>query len=196
MSKLNFASISEAYMLGSDSIKNTNEEIAKLKLLIESSSIKKKNDNKSSKNDNKSNEKCALEEEFNKSNDNKLSKIDNDQCALEDDFNKLSKNDNKLSKNDNKLNDIDIYKILDHPNFESIIQKYLIINQPKWLNNFQTKTTQQQQQQRSFASDYWPRVVVTDSQEYFGAKQFNYNGIIIFLVVSLIMYLLLKEYIS
>ena len=147
MSKLNFASISEAYMLGSDSIKNTNEEIAKLKLLIESSSIKKKNDNKS-------------------------------------------------SKNDNKSNDIDIYKILDHPNFESIIQKYLIINQPKWLNNFQTKTTQQQQQQRSFASDYWPRVVVTDSQEYFGAKQFNYNGIIIFLVVSVIMYLLLKEYIS
>ena len=40
MSKLNFASINEAFLLGSDQIKNTQEEITKLKaLVLESSGI-------------------------------------------------------------------------------------------------------------------------------------------------------------
>jgi hypothetical protein len=40
MSKLNFASINEAYTLGSDQIKNTQEEIAKLKTLLIDQPIK------------------------------------------------------------------------------------------------------------------------------------------------------------
>jgi hypothetical protein len=40
MSRLGFASVGEAFMLGSDQIKNTQEEIAKLKALISDSSIK------------------------------------------------------------------------------------------------------------------------------------------------------------
>ncbi len=41
MSRLGFASIGEAFMLGSDQIKNTQEEIAKLKALISESSVSK-----------------------------------------------------------------------------------------------------------------------------------------------------------
>ena len=40
MSRLGFAPIGEAFMLGSDQIKNTQEEIAKLKALVMDSSIK------------------------------------------------------------------------------------------------------------------------------------------------------------
>jgi hypothetical protein len=39
MSRLNYASVGEAFMLGSDQIKNTQEEIAKLKALVMESSI-------------------------------------------------------------------------------------------------------------------------------------------------------------
>jgi hypothetical protein len=41
MSRLGFANIGEAFMLGSDQIKNTQEEIAKLKALITESSVAK-----------------------------------------------------------------------------------------------------------------------------------------------------------
>jgi hypothetical protein len=43
MSRLGFAPIGEAFMLGSDQIKNTQEEIAKLKALVMDSSIKPAN---------------------------------------------------------------------------------------------------------------------------------------------------------
>ena len=46
MSRLNFAPLGEAYFLGSDQIKDTQSEIAKLRSLISDSTLSKNNNNK------------------------------------------------------------------------------------------------------------------------------------------------------
>jgi len=110
MSRLNYAPLGEAYFLGSDQIKDTQSEIAKLRSLISDSTLSKNNNNK-------------------KDTPVRVGQSDSTSVSFV--------KDEKNEKNDK---DIDLLKIIQHPRFEDIVKNYIIVKHPEWLNSTFSKT--------------------------------------------------------
>lgn len=185
MTKLNFSSISEAYVLGSDSIKNTSDEISKLKLLLMDSSIKPVKPTETVPRPvAMQTSPVAMQTSSSETFTNTCPIDQHLPDAMQTDGVAMQTGQGIIPDKKNSINQIssieDLYKIMEHPKFDSIIQNYLIIHQPSWLNKFN--------QQKNIQND--PNI------SYFGSQQFNFIGIIFYLAISLIIYLLLKEYIS
>jgi hypothetical protein len=118
MSKLLYAPIDKAFLLGSDQIKDTQEEIAKLKKIIlqsqgkETAIVKKEPD---------TNLNIATEAKQPPPNYQRIGPPDNVTATF--------------SSNSNCNDDIDysIFKVMRHPKFDEIVQNYVVMYRPEWL---------------------------------------------------------------
>lgn len=113
MSRLGFANIGEAFMLGSDQIKNTQEEIAKLKALITESSVAKP---------------ANAQANAQSQNYQRIGPAPTTTAVFEppkkqeEDFNVL------------------LSKLIQHPNFDDIVKNYVSFKHPEWVLK-ETKST-------------------------------------------------------
>ena len=113
MSRLYFSPISEAFILGSDQIKDTQAEIAKLKTIIGDSALVKKGSLNISKQETP---------------DQRIGLSDNVVANF---------NPNSLQKNNDNM---DLMKLVQHPKFDDIVKSYIIVNHPEWANNILNNT--------------------------------------------------------
>ena len=187
MSKLNFSPLSEAFNLGSDQIKNTKEEIAKLKELISDSSLK--DSSKKSKNGTSSIiEKGSSEKsEINNSSSSSIKTNDFKRIGNPDNLT-LNLNLNGQNLSSNVDDDTLILKLVNSPKFEDIVKNYIIVKHPEWIGKSVRST--------SYTNVSYPNNV--NSFESFGNKYnntvcSNINHYIIFFVIMVSIYLLLKN---
>lgn len=112
MSKLNFSSISDAFLIGSEQIKSQQDEISKLKSLISESAL--------------SNKKSDTPYQ-------RIGKPDTVTATFVPPHN--LPNQPNLSNGNLSETDFDymFLKLIKHPQFEDIIKNYIIYKRPKWL---------------------------------------------------------------
>jgi len=113
MSKLNFSNIEEAFVLGSEQIKNTQAEIANLKKIIMDSSIS----NPGSDNPGSGNPDSGKP---GPSNYERIGPPDRTQVNFE-------KGDNEFNLENN------FFKMVQHPRFDDLVYKYVHNNHPDWV---------------------------------------------------------------
>ena len=126
MSKLNFASVSEAYSIGSEQIKNTQSEIARLKKIIEESSTNVPNNN----------QKESIEYKRIGNPDNVQAQF----CKPMNSNNSINPM-NPSNRNNPYFNDVvssdefdyTFLKIMRHPKFDEIVKNYVIVKHPEWI---------------------------------------------------------------
>ena len=109
MSKLNFSNIEDAFVLGSDQIKNTQAEIANLKKIIMDSSISDPSSGNSGSGDPGSPRKYE-----------RIGPPDRTQLNFE-------KGDNEFNLENN------FFKMVQHPRFDDLVYKYVHNNHPDWV---------------------------------------------------------------
>ena len=120
MSKLNFASISEAYVIGSEQIKNTQSEINKLKQIIDEASKIKNNNSPTT--DSSSTPPSTQSTQSTQS----IQSIPVTSITS-------AVGNVRLMENPDDEFEYHFYKLSKNPKFEEIIKKYIIINHPNWL---------------------------------------------------------------
>jgi hypothetical protein len=150
---LRFAPLTDAFRLGSEQIKDTQNEIARLsKMISDSKGYPKETNNVVSK-------EIVKKEPI---------------------------------KNENDLGDSDILKVIQHPKFDEIVQNYLIVKRPDWLNK--------KQQSNTFSKSNFTNVSYT--KERFGsipsgvpmaAPNVNPTHCLIFFVLTIVLYIYLKH---
>ena len=112
MSRLNYATVNEAFKLGSDQIKNTQEEIAKLKALVMDSSIL---DQKS------------LTGQMNQ----QISPVP----VVKNNYERIGPAPEvsaTFSKGTNESMDDTLLKIMNSPKFDDIVKNYISVKHPDW----------------------------------------------------------------
>ena len=174
MSRLNFACIDEAYSIGSEQIKKTQDEIAKLKKIVEDSA---NIGNRQVQN---------IQNIQNIPNSQNLYKRIGNPDMVSAEFCNGQNNPNQNGNRDNSDNDLDFtfFKLMKHPKFEDIIKNYILFKHPEWLGKGLSGT------------QYSPGNNSTNTKEYFGQKYSNtictdIKNYVIFFILSIIMYLLL-----
>ena len=179
MSRLNFASINEAYNIGSQQIKSRQDEIDKLKKIIEGSSSS-----------------------------STLQNVESNGTTLNTTKNTTTKNipptqNNSIVPNSSKLVSPEVspdtdnfeysfYKLSNNPKFDQIIKNYIIINHPEWLMNNNTPTMNTPTTNTPTMNTPTPNFSNTVSR--FGTthkKNSNIQNYVIFFIISIVIYLLL-----
>lgn len=122
MSKLNFASISEAYVIGSEQIKNTQSEINKLKQIIDEASKIKNNNSPTT--DSSSTQSTQSNPSTQSTPSTQSIPVTSVTSAV---------GNIHLMENPDDEFEYHFYKLSKNPKFEEIIKKYIIINHPNWL---------------------------------------------------------------
>jgi hypothetical protein len=180
MSKLNFASVSEAYSIGSEQIKNTQTEIAKLKKIIEESATKKpeslpeqKNVNSNLLSNNEGYSRIGNPDnvQANFCNNPRLPQYVNHQIPH---FTR-EQIDHEIPMDDF---DYTFLKIMRHPRFDEIVKNYVIINHPDWILN----NTHYVPNNNGNPNYY-------RSKESFGSNEELTKNYVIFFIVAIMMYL-------
>jgi hypothetical protein len=113
MSRLNYASLSDAFYLGSDKIKNTQDEINKLRKIIGDSNLSK------SKNETISRESSSSSTTENFSSTGQSSS---------------ESKPNKITYSEVSSFETDILKIMQNPKFDDFVKNYVIVKHPDWVN--------------------------------------------------------------
>ena len=194
MSKLNFASVSEAYSIGSEQIKNTQSEIARLKKIIEDSSTNVPNNN----------QKESIEYKRIGNPDNVQAQF----CKPENSSNSINPM-NPSSRNNPYFNDVvssdefdyTFLKIMRHPKFDEIVKNYVIVKHPEWILNNTHYIPSNVPQSNIENSPTTPMMMLTPnsvsnyqlpsnqyllSKEQFGNNELSKNYIIFFIVAMMI----------
>jgi hypothetical protein len=178
MSRLYFAPIAEAFYLGSDQIKDTQAEIAKLKTIIGDSALVKK----SSLN---------------------VSKQENDQRVGQSD--KVVATFNPQQTKNESLNQMDLMKIVQHPKFEDIVKSYIIVQHPEWINSSLNNTmyipntipNPQNFQKSSFTNNGFNGFTKERFGEVYSTTvSSNIKNYLFFFIAGMVVYLLLEKYIK
>jgi len=218
MSKLNFASVSEAYSIGSEQIKNTQSEIARLKKIIDESSI-----NSSSKKEYGPNEYTRIGNPDNVQAQFCKPTIQDAKISLISPVSPVSPN-NSNNPNNAILTDVispeefdyTFLKIMRHPKFDEIVKNYVIIKHPEWLlnnthyipsGNFNTNTNTNNNTNTNTNnnnSPTTPMMAITPgyvylpqgntnqyilSRETFGASESLTKNYVLFFIVAMLIYL-------
>ena len=186
MSRLNYASLGDAFRLGSDQIKDTQKEIDTLKKLITETSITKNKE------------------------------LNPDTILVKDKPNtSASAKEVTKAVTNEKSESIDILKIIQHPQFEDIVKNYIIVKRPEWVNGVnqqsyfqQPKQSYQQNYQQSyFQPQQQPtrRSVMNfanTSKSYFGSPDYsttvcsNIKSYLIFFIITLCTYIAIKLFVE
>ncbi len=166
MSKLNFACIDEAYSIGSEQIKKTQEEIAKLKKIVEDSA-NVPNGHIIPNHYNRIGVPDKVSAEFCNGQNNTSSPS---QGNLEDDL------------------DFTFFKMMKNPKFEDIIKNYILFKHPEWfgkgLSGTQYSGNNQGNNKEYFGQKY-SNTICTDVKNY-----------ILFFIISIAIYLLLVLFLN
>jgi hypothetical protein len=180
MSKLSYATIGEAFILGSDQIKNTQDEIAKLKSLVLQTSLTPP------KTESKSEIKTEPKVQYERIGQPDITTatfIKKEPVPEEDDFEKM------------------LLKLIKNPKFDDIVKNYMNIKYPE-LNSLDLTETKYEpsetlnfikketfgSRKETFGGNKILRKGVT--KESFGAVCSVLSNIIIFLMVTVILYML------
>ena len=177
MNKLNFTPINQAFILGSQQIKDTQEEIAKLKALVLDSEIKKPTGMTEQKDDSYK----------------RIGNADKTTAIF-------SKPESQYDYNDFDFN---LLRIIKHPKFDDVVKNYVLINHPDWLLK-ETRYTSNNSPGpipattgQTYYGNY-PKSgnngVSTFGNKYSTTFCSEIKNYIIFFLVSLIIYLLLSKY--
>jgi hypothetical protein len=195
MSRLNFAPLTDAFYLGSDQIKNTQEEITKLRKIISESTLTKQNPtskDKSSSSSSSSNQSSINENIVQKEQQSKRVGYSDNVVA------------NFIKKDQNvPVDDTDILKIIQHPKFDDIVKNYIIVKRPEWINSTLNNT------------QYLPNPLNNNVKESFNSNKndsnfgflkqnfgntysttvcSNIQNYIVFFIFTMIIYLMLKSF--
>ena len=136
MSRLNYASLGDAFRLGSDQIKDTQKEIDTLKKLITETSITKNKE------------------------------LNPDTILVKDKPNtSASAKEVTKAVTNEKSESIDILKIIQHPQFEDIVKNYIIVKRPEWVNGVNQQSYFQQPKQ-SYQQSYFQQPKQSYQQNY------------------------------
>ena len=164
MSKLNFSSIDEAFVLGSEQIKNTQDEIANLKKIIMDSSISGPS-NSGPSNSGPSNSGPVINS-IPKNSYERIGPPDRTQVNFE-------KGDNEFNFENN------FFKMIQHPRFDDLVYKYVHNNYPNWILRDKEYTGTKS----NFGNNYnkYSTTICSDIKNY-----------LIFFTVSIAIYLLLS----
>ena len=150
MFRLTYASVDEAFKLGSEQIKDVQEEIKKLKdIVFETSNSKSKKNGRIGKPD-------TVDANF-------------------------QKNNEKPAQNDS----VSLTELIRSPQFEEIVKKYISEKYPQ-LNNVPLKSTQYEPSKSTFGM----------FKETFGELCSNIKNIVIFFIVSILVYIMFSIYID
>jgi hypothetical protein len=169
MSKLNFASVGEAFKLGSEQIKNTQEEIAKLKALVMDSSgiIKPPTD--------------------------KLPQTNGYERIGPPDI----VNTNFVAPSPQRTNEEFEYTLMNlmkNPKFDDIVKNYVTIKHPEWLLSSTNYAPQPVTPQPVLPPPVpEPNFSGFQSISTFGNSEEIYRNIIIFFVISVLFYLMISK---
>ena len=165
ITKLNFATVKEAYNIPSEQIKSRQDEIDKLKKIInENSDINKTNKSQNSTNTSNMS--------------NITGSMGNSAGSMSNSNIMSNSTGSNIMNNNAHSEDFDylFYKLASNPKFDQAVQNYLILKHPDWLNQMnQTK-----------------QIYVPIGKSNFG--NFNNDDVkhyILFFVFSVIIYLLL-----
>ena len=153
MFRLTYASVDEAFKLGSEQIKDVQEEIKKLKDIVFETSNSK---SKEKKNDT-----------------NRIGKPD----TVDANFQKQE----SVVKNDS----VSLTELIRSPQFEEIVKKYISEKYPH-MNNVPLKSTQYEPSKSTFGI----------FKETFGELCSNIKNIVIFFIVSILVYIMFSIYID
>ena len=167
MSRLNFAPLSDAFNLGSDKIKNTQEEIDKLRKIISDSSLKPK----TSETKSQFNEKKTIPDTTSTQRETSTQRDPNTQR-------------DPSTQRDSVLTDADILKIIQHPRFDDVVKNYIIVKHPEWVNG--KSNIKESFQVGGFLKQGFGNTYSTTVCS-------NLKNYVIFFVISLLVYLLLKN---
>jgi hypothetical protein len=206
MSKLNFASVSEAYSIGSEQIKNTQSEIARLKKIIEDSSTNTSGIKKESITQNNEYKRIGnpdnVQAQFCSSNNSNNNT---------NPYNPMNSN-NPMNQNNPIFNDVissdefdyTFLKIMRHPKFDEIVKNYIIIKHPDWILNNTHYIPSSVPQRNIESSPTTPMMVMSSSsagnyqppsnqyllsKEYFGYNNALTKNYVIFFIVAMLIYL-------
>ena len=174
MSRLYFAPISEAFYLGSDQIKDTQTEIAKLRTIIGDSALVKKSSLNISKQE--------------KPDDQRVGQSDNVIAT----FNQPKKNE---------PTDLDLMKIIQHPKFDDIVKSYIIVQHPEWINGNLNNSMYVPNSNNLYIPNFSKSSFQGFSKERFGATysttvSSNVKNYIFFFIAGMVVYLLLEKYLK
>jgi len=180
MGILNFSNLDQAFILGSNQIKDTQEEIANLKKLINSTQIKKKEIKDLNEVKNLNEVKSSFQ------------KISSNQSYPPETCNLMPYNYNPNTNPNANTNanvtaeDLNLLKAINHPKFDDIVKGYILMNHPEWINGL-------------------PQSRTKNSISYFGNNTLSYFGnkysssvcsdikkYIIFFIVCIIIFLALS----
>jgi len=174
MSRLNFAPLSDAFYLGSDQIKNTQEEINKLRQIISDTTLSKSPNNISKK------EESSIES---KPSDKQKRVGYSDEVTAN--FEKSTNSNNFES---------DILKVMQHPKFDDIVKSYIIVNRPEWVNSTLKNTEYTGNKSTKSAFGNFLKQGFGGSQNTPSSSySSNIKNYIIFFLVSILMYIWLKK---
>ena len=197
MNKLNFTPINQAFVLGSQQIKDTQEEISKLKSLILESEIKKPNGNL--QNDKNDKSKAIVPNPGSPDNYTRIGNPDNQTATFYKPVSQYDYNDF----------DFNLLRIIKHPKFDDVVKNYVLINHPEWL----LKETRYNSSNSSNSPGLpgpglqSPSLPGPSSQTFFGNVSAFGNkysttfcsevkNYVIFFLASLIIYLLLSKFVD
>ena len=163
MSRLNYASLSDAFYLGSDKIKNTQDEINKLRKIIGDSNLSK------SKNET-------------------ISREGSSSSSTTENFSSTGQSSSESKPQRQTYSEVssfetDILKIMQNPKFDDFVKNYVIVKHPEWVNIKGTSDI-------SVKNNYDSKS--TFSKSTFGVTS-SVNNYLIFFIISLLLYLWLKK---
>ena len=171
MSRLNFAPIGDAFILGSDQIKKTQDEIAKLKQMIAAGGPGSENSDPK------------------KGEYTRIGKPD-----------VVSASFDQPTTNNNESLEMSILKIINHPKFDDIVKSYVLMKKPDWIlneTNYRPAGLAQAQQENNTVQKPSPPPTTSQfrSVSKFGASSSGGDDqvgrFIIFILLSLAIYAIL-----
>ena len=163
--KLNFANIDNAFKMGSSNFKDTQEEIANLKKLIQSDKPKKKTQMDDSP--------YSITPKINEPMNNFNQPMNNFNQPMNQQFNSF---------------DYNLLKVMGDPRFDHVVRNYVLINHPEWLNC----SNQQQNQSQNVPQKIPSLSKSTFGNNYSSNICYEIKRYIVFFIFSVVIFLFLS----
>ena len=138
---LGFSNLDQAFILGSNQIKDTQEEIANLKKLINSTQTKQKSLPTSSLPTSSLPTSSLPTSSIQETPYNISSPPQRDFPPDYQNYMRIGPRDPVTANfTQNNLEDLNLLKVIGHPKFDDIVKGYVLINHPEWINSNLSQT--------------------------------------------------------
>ena len=178
MSRLNFSSVNEAFLLGSEQITNTQKEIAKLKALVLETSLSP-------------NSEKVLEKTEKTEKPEKNESISKSPVVLDKERPEHPKVQPKQQNNDSLTFDYMMISVMSHPRFDELVHNYMLLKRPELFNIQQKMNNLQNIDVGSQNVNIGPYTKESFGQEYSASICFEIKRYIFFFIFSVVIFLFL-----